>query len=309
MTPTEAKYRRLLNSAIDRFVNDYSNELHQVEGKYVISINKLYEYCSEVADFYDISRGNLHYNNIIPSEVLEQKGYLNGDMGDYERRINRILAFIEWCKYKEENNLKAHGKEMGRWLNEFYGELFPKKSSASSALNHIGGVNSLELIFFTKGLSPYDVIPKDPCLGRSAIKKIIDKKSKELHKPQRPQSGTTCSDGSGKEGYVYLIKLNSGLYKFSQSSEKYPSRLNAQLPESDLSFGHMIALVDDAEAAESALHKYLRSMEYRQPKQKYKDRFWIESDELAVKLFKAGLNRVWSEHQLIVDKCKVKSVV
>ncbi|KJY88079.1 hypothetical protein TW84_15355 [Vibrio neptunius] len=309
MTPTEVKYRKLFDSAINRYVNDNLNALHVFEGKHVILLNDLYKYCSERADYYSINRHNLHQNNIIPTEVLMQKGHLVGDMGDYELRLKRVNAFIEWCQHKEKNNLKAHGKAMGKWLAMHYGDLFSTSSNAASSLNHIGGVNNLEFLFFTKGLSPQALIPNDPKLSRNEIKKIIHAKVKELHKPKRPSSGTADSESNDTEGYVYLIKLNSGLYKFSQSSDKYPSRLNAQLPESDLSFGHMIALVKDAKAAELALHKYLRSMEYRQPKQKYKDRFWVESDEHAVKLFKAGLNREWPEHQLVVSNCKVKLTV
>lgn len=308
MTSKEAEYRQLLNSAVDRFVNDNLNELHKFEGKYVISINKLYQYCSERAEYYYINRANLHHHNIIPTDVLKQKGYLVGNMDDYELRINRISAFIEWCRYKEENNLKAHGKKMGKWLNKTYGSLFPTSSNVSSSLTHIGGVKNLEFLFFTKGLLPQDVIPKDPNLGRSEVKDIIDSKTAELKKPKKPSNIAECPNDNGA-GYVYLIKLNNGLYKFSESHNQYPARVNAQWPESDSSFGHLIAFVNDAKAAEKALHKYLHSMEYRQPKHKYKDRFWIESDELAVKLFKTGLNSVWPEHQLVVSNCKVKLTV
>ncbi len=307
MSQTAAKYRQLLDRSINRYINDNQSELHEVNGKKVIKIKKLYEYCSQRSEFYDINRANLHYHNIIPSDVISQKGHQVGDIADYELRLDRINAFIKWCEYKENKCFLSHGKKMQKWILIKYPNLFKTEGNVVSSLMHIGGVNDLEYLFFIKGLLPENVIPNQLDLNRYDIKRIIKNKAKILRKPSRPIDGASSEDEfKEKKEYVYLIKLNCGLYKFSESAEPYPNRIKAQYPESDDSFGHLVAFVDNSRAAEKELHKYLYSMEYRQPKQKYKDRFWLESDEISIKLFKMGLNSVWPQHELVVDKCPVK---
>lgn len=288
----------LFKKAVKEFVSINQSNLKKDKGSFVVAISKIKEWMLTHDLYNNLNTAKLSTDGVVPTDVIRELGYIversSSNDSMHEKRIN---AFFEWCDYKSNNGIKYHGKAMLNWMLSNHGTLFGEAVTIKNGWERYGGVTKLEFMHDNK-IKFRDLIPPHtPDITKDKIKSAVKEKYNNL----KPNSKSLQSMIT-KNNHVYLIKLKNGLYKFSESSDRYPARIKQQKIEADHCFIPLVAFVQlKSKAVEKEIHQYLKAKDYRSPKSKFKDQFWLENDDVARQVFKSALQEKSIHHELKSD--------
>ncbi len=295
-TYTNKETLNLFQDAVRSYVNSHKTVLSQYQGMYGIELKNLFLWMQSQPAYRHLNKDKLLSDLIHPSETISRLNYTlissPGTQVDYSKLIN---AFISWCEYKELNNIKSHGQKRAIWLMDNYKVDVKSINTAKNSWSKLGGVVALEYLFYKREIDFDAMFSSLPNLNKNLIKEQVEDKYQKLQLPKQ-----SIGINNGSIDYVYLIKLTNGLYKYSESARKFPSRIKSQDITIDKNFTPVAAYVEMLSSdAEKEIHKFLKKMKYQRPKYSFNDQFWIEDDSTARKLFEDALLDKNIAHKMI----------